>query len=143
MKIVLNSLLVLAVAICTLPGCKPDPPEVPKKDVVTNQLKSGIWKINTVTVDGVASTLFDGMTLAFTATGFTSTNATPVWPASGTWSFVNADDANELKRNDNVNVKIDAISETGLTLSLTWNKTTLGNGREQSVSGKHVFNLRK
>jgi hypothetical protein len=136
----LGSLSILAF-VMLIASCDPPAPPVPK-DVVTDQLKSGSWSVNNVTIDGVSSSTFAGMTLSFTATAYTSTNASPVWPASGTWSFTN-DAATSFKRDDGVDVTIDDISETSLTLSLNWNKTTLGPGRTKSVSGKHVFTLKK
>lgn len=105
-------------------------------------LKSGTWKIKTVSVDGADKlSLFTGMTLSFTATNFSSTNAVPVWPASGTWT-INTDKT-VITRGDGVAVNIDNVSETALGLSLTWGKTTLNGGRTGSVAGKHVFAFTK
>jgi len=38
---------------------------------------------------------------------------------------------------------LNAISETELTLTLTWSKTTLGSGRVASIQGVHTFVLGK
>lgn len=138
----IGSLVILVFLLSFFVACDGSNPGPSATETVTNQLKSGSWRVNTVTVDGVVSNDFAGMTLAFTASAYTSTNASPVWPASGSWNFTR-DDAKVLKRNDGVEVAIDAISDNTLVLSLTWSKRTLGNGREKSVSGRHVFNLRK
>ena len=128
----------LMVGMISLSSCK-------KKTVVPDAaalLKSGAWKIKTVTVDGADKlSLFTGMTLSFSATNFTSTNGVPVWPASGTWTLNT--DKTVITRGDAVTVNIDNISETALGLSLTWGKTTLNGGRTESVAGKHVFTFTK
>lgn len=123
------------IAGCDKSSPAPEPTEAEK---VTTILKSGTWKIFTVTVDDTQSDLYDNMTLSFTNSGYNTTNAAPVWPASGTWSFTN-DSGKILKRDDGVLITIDAVTEDGLVLSLSWSKTTLGKGRTASVNGKHVF----
>jgi hypothetical protein len=106
-------------------------------------LKSGTWKVSTVTVDGANELdMFTGMTLTFTSGNFTSTNADPVWPASGTWTLNAA--AKTFSRNDGLVVTVgDNISETTLKLTLNWDKTTYGGGRTSSVAGEHVFTFGK
>jgi hypothetical protein len=113
------------------------------KEVSTQKLVANTWRVNTVTVDAVDQTaLFTGMTLKFTATGYTTTNGGVVWPASGTWSFT--DEAGKIiKRSDNQEVTITEISDTILKLSLTRTQGTLGSGRTESIAGNHVFNLVK
>lgn len=102
-------------------------------------LTSGIWKMKTVTIDGVnKNDLFTNFTVSFTSTGFTASNGEPVWPASGTWTFTTADQ-NAIVRNDNIEVSVAEISANELTLKLMWSKTTLGSGRVASTQGNHVF----
>lgn len=132
------SFLLLMVGLLSLGSCK-------KKAVAPDAaalLKSGTWKIKTVTVDGADKlSLFTGMTLNFSATNFTSTNGAPVWPASGTWTFNS--DKTFLTRGDGVVVFVDNITEPSLGLSLSWSKTTVGGGRAGSVAGAHVFTFGK
>lgn len=132
----------LACGLFFIAGCdksSPTPAAVATEaEKVTATLKSGTWKIFTVTVDGTQNDSYDNMALTFTNTGYTATNGAPVWPASGTWSFTD-NTAKIMKRDDGLLVTIDVITDTGLALSLTWSKTTLGKGRTQSTSGKHVF----
>lgn len=106
-------------------------------------LKSGTWKIGTVTVDGANETdLFTGMTLTFGASSFSSTNADPVWPASGTWTLNAA--AKTITRGDALVVNIgNNLSATALTLTLDWDKTTFGGGRIGSIEGAYVFTFGK
>lgn len=111
-----------------------------KQEEVTALLVGKTWKVQSVSVDGVdRSSMFTGMTIAFTNTGFTVTNAGPVWPATGTWTYTDAE-ANFIKRSDNLEVQVAATAST-LTLTLTWTRTTLGPGKAESVAGKHVFVL--
>jgi hypothetical protein len=63
-----------------------------------------------------------------------------VWPAAGTWKLT---DASTIDRDGDVTVKIDHLDAQGLTVSLSWSKTTYGGGRASSVSGAHVFELVK
>ena len=116
-----------------------DPATPTEAQRVTSLMKTGPWKIQSVTVDGVnQNALFTGLTLSFSDKGFTSTNGVPVWPLSGTWTFVN-DQASSFTRNDGVIVTIQDITSTSMTLRLTWSKTTFGPGRVTSISGQTVF----
>lgn len=135
------SSLILILAVVFLSSCGGSDPSI--TDVNQGLLSSGTWKISNVNVDGTDQTsLFTGLTLQFTATNYTTTNGEPVWPASGTWSFTD-DTATAVKRSDGVVVGISSISETSLVLTLTWDKTTLGTGRVNSVKGAHTFTFTK
>ena len=86
-----------------------------EEDVTLKQLTAGTWQMSSVTVDGVnQNALFTGLTLTFTATGYTAVNGDPVWPASGTWSFADAD-KKTIVRNDGVTVNLESISDNSLT----------------------------
>jgi hypothetical protein len=90
-------------------------------------------------VDGVnKNDLYEGLSLTFTSTGFTSIGGEPVWPSSGSWTFV-VGSAKSITRSDGVVVTIDEVTEVTLTMSLTWTENTLGSGRIRSVEGEHVF----
>lgn len=129
-------------SLCLMLSCKTDNPVTPERERVSALLSSGTWNIDNVTIDGVANTSFAGMTLVFTRTTYTTTNGDAVWPATGTWSFAD-DTAKVVKRGDDIEVAIEAISEASMTLSLMWTKTTLGAGRGKSLSGRHVFTFKK
>lgn len=105
----------------------------------TTQQLSASWKVQTVTKDGVDITAqFTNMILSFTASSYTSTNTTPVWPASGTWKFDDAT-AKTILRSDGAEVTITAISSNSLTLQLTWSENVFKGGRITSVSEPYVF----
>ena len=123
-------------------GTKSDPtPVVTEPQRVTSLLKTGTWKVQSVSVDGTdQSALFKNFTLSFTDAGFATVNGTAVWPASGTWKFV-SDQATSFTRDDGLVVTIQNVSSTQLIISLVWTKTTLGPGRVGSVKGTTVFTL--
>jgi hypothetical protein len=107
-------------------------------------LSSHDWKLQSLTVDGVDKTsMYPGMTLSFTATSYSSSNGTPVWPQIGTWSFPGGTDATTILRDDQIEVHVDQIRDDHLELSLTWNKDTFGSGRTSSIRGRHTYVLGK
>lgn len=140
-----------------LTNCKDDGPGTPPK--TESELRAeimaggtGKWTPPTgspVTVNDLAvPELFEGFTITFTSTGtggtYTTTGTTPVWPRSGTWTFV-GDDGLKFKRDDNVEVTITDITETSLKLSMEWTETTYEEptGRSNSLAGTTVFTLSK
>jgi hypothetical protein len=133
--------LAFIVVLTGLMSCKDDDPSPQEK--ATNLLTSSTWKIKTVSVDATDRTsLYPGLTLTFTATGYTTTNGGVIWPADGTWSFKDQS-ATVITRSDGLEITIQELSETSLKLAFTWAKTTLGSGRVQSVSGQHVMTFSK
>ncbi len=132
--------IAVVILIAALAGCKKSD-SLSAKQVNTNMLTSHVWKLQSLQVDNVDKTsLYTGMPLTVGAATYTSTNGAPVWAASGTLSFT---DDGKTKRDDQVDVSVDQITDAQLVLSLTWNKTTLGGGRTSSVSGKHVYTFVK
>ena len=134
-------LAVTLAAVTLLSGCKSDDPTPQQANM--KKLTSGAWTVSQVTVDGVdQSSLFTGMTLQFTKTTYTATNGVPVWPTSGSWTFV--DKTGKLIRRDNeLDITIVAISTSELKLSLDWDQDTYSGGRRRSVAGEHLFTFRK
>ena len=147
MKTLIKILLIVPVlsGILLLSHCggskSNDPAPVTEPQRVTSLLKTGTWKIQSVSVDGAdQSALFKNFTLSFTDAGFATVNGSAVWPASGTWKFV-SDQATSFTRDDGLVVTIQTVSSTQLIISLVWTKTTLGPGRIESVKGTTVFTL--
>lgn len=138
------SLFIFALSAMTLvagslvfSSCKKD--DESAKDKNLKILVSGKWTMTDVFVDGVnRNDLFSGLTLTVSNNTYTTENGGPVWPASGTWTFVDKK-ANALLRNDGTLVSILTLTKTNLKLSLQWNDTTLGNGKKSSVKGEHIF----
>ncbi|MBI1767753.1 MAG: hypothetical protein HYR67_05235 [Bacteroidetes bacterium] len=137
MKFLITTLAVIC--LVQFSGCKPDSPspQGPTKALM------GSWVLQSALVDNVDQTsTYQGLTLTFTATTYTSTNGKAVWPASGTWTFVSPN-GKTIKRDDGLLIDIVEISSTKLKLSFIWANTTLGGGRESSVGGQNVFTLTK
>lgn len=137
-----TSALALMLVLLFLPGCKSASKEDPSpSDQMKSILTSGTWNLQTVTVDGVDKTsTYSALTLAFTATTFSSTNGRVVWPSLGNWQFSDETGRN-IKRGDDLSIAIGEATTSKLVLSLTWNKTTFG--RVESVKGAHVFTFTK
>ena len=132
----------LMAILLMLTGCrKEDPkPSLTESEKATALLTSGSgWVIQTVLVDGVDNTaLFAGLKLSYTATDYSTVNGGVIWPASGTWKFTD-DTGKNILRSDGMPITLNEITSTKLVLGLTWSKTTLAGGRENSVAGNHVF----
>lgn len=153
----LKTALLYSCFILLLTNCGDEGPGTPPK--TESELRaailaggSGTWTPpsgSPVTVNDVAvPELFQGFTIKFTSTGtggtYTTTGTTPVWPRSGTWTFI-GDDGLKFKREDNLEVTITDITETSLKLSLEWASTTFEDptGRSKSLAGTTVFTLSK
>jgi hypothetical protein len=137
-KVILSFLAVIA--IVSLSDCKKKDPS--PQDGIKSQLVGPIWKIKTVSVDGVDYTSsYTGMTIIFRETTYNTTNGGVVWPASGTWSF-NSADGTKIIREDGKEVTV-AVSSTQLDLLLFWPTSTFEGGRTSSVKGNHTFTFTK
>ena len=118
---------------------KKDPQPTQSEAEKATALLSGAWKLQTVTVDGTDQTdVYKGLTLGFAGTSYTTINGGIVWPASGSWKFTD-DTASTIERSDGLKLSLQQISETGLTLGLSWPTTSLNTGRTSSLKGSHTF----
>lgn len=139
----------LALVVMFISGCgggKSDPAPAPvETEAVKNTklLTTGTWNVQTVSVDAVdKTTVYKDLKITFNSTGFTATGGGSVWPATGTWKF--SDDTGKvITRGDGLSISLTEVSTTKLVLALAWTKTTLGDGRVESVSGQHVFTFGK
>jgi hypothetical protein len=139
----------LLVAFTTLTACKSDPeppaPEPTEAEKITAILTGGTgrWSLASVVVEGEnAAELFKDFSITFTSTNYTTTGTTPVWKRSGTWSFTDAT-ATKFKRDDNVEVTIESISDTQLKLTLIQAQQVTEGGRSTALRGKHEFVMNK
>ncbi len=141
----ISSTLLIISTVCflmTIASCSSNDVKS-ETDRVKGILTASTWKMQTVVVDAVdQSTVYKGLTLNFTDSGFTSTNGGVVWPTSGTWKFTD-DSAKTITRNDTLVITITEVTDTKLVLTLTWATTTLGSGRVESVKGSNVFTFGK
>jgi len=127
----------LLFTVTILAGCDD---EVPASEKQTNLLLAGQpWVIENLTVDGVDKTnLYPSLKLTFAKQTYSSEGGEPVWPASNTWSYTNAT-ATAFTRGDGVEVLIESVTSSSLVLKLSWDETTIGGGRGESIEGDHVF----
>jgi len=140
---IVTMLVVTAIAApLVLAGCKEDE-VVLETDRVRKLLTANTWTMQSMTVDGIDKTAsYAGLTLKFDNTHFTTTQGSPVWPASGLWTFAE-DSGTIIVRDDDVEMTIQEINTDKLVLAFTWTETTLGPGRLSSTSGEHVFTFVK
>jgi hypothetical protein len=123
---------------------KPTPatPET-EQQRVRKFLTTGTWKFESLAIDGQRENdLYPNLTIKFTDTGFTSTNGSPVWPASGTWQFSN-EQATKINRGDNIELTITSVTANIFQFKLTWGLTIFDDGRNEALAGLHVFTMRK
>jgi hypothetical protein len=138
-----NVFMAAVVTICLLAivRCKKDDPQ-PETERVKTLLKSNTWKLQSALVDGMDKTaLYNGLTITFTDSNYTTTEGNVMWPASGSWSFSD-DSATKIIRNDDLAISLE-VTATTLKLSFAWSKSTLGRGRESSLEGQHLFTFTK
>ena len=134
------SYVLLGFALITFSDCVDPGPSETESGKNTRILSTGgPWTLQSVSVNGVDRTsMYAGLTVTFSSTGYTTVNGGAVWPASGTWNFTDAF-GSTIRRSDGVDISLIDITEDRLVLSLVWSKTTLGNGRTGSVAGQHEF----
>lgn len=116
------------------------------QEAALKKLSAGTWNVSSVMVDNSNQTsLFNNLTIKFNENlSFSSSNGEPVWPSSGTFSFIDGATTTQVQRSDGVLFNIQELTDTSLKLSLQWNKTTIGKGgRNNSVNGQHIFTLNK
>jgi hypothetical protein len=132
----LNGLFLVQLSSCANKGEDPGPSV--QDEVKAKLTTPAKWNLLSVQVDGSDKTsVYAGLTISFTPTGYTTTNGRSLWPASGTWSFVGTD-GKRIKREDGTEIGVE-VTDSSLRLSFTWAKTTLGGGRLESISGQHVL----
>jgi len=134
----LGLLPAIVVTLPFLSGCKREDreTEADKK----SRILQGTWSMESVTVDGVdRSTIYEGLTLSFTLSTYTTTNGLPVWPEYGTWRFEDVS-ARIILRDELIRIEVVEVSPAKLTLKFPWEDTTFGpGGRGNSVAGEHIF----
>jgi len=138
--ILLCATILFLLFLTALSGCNNDP-EIAETERVKSILIDGTWNVQSVIVSGTDQTsVYNGLQINFTGSGYTAQNGGSVWPPTGTWEFTD-ETAKSMIRNDDLVVSIAQLEQKKLVLELTWNKTTLGSGRVGSISGAHTFTL--
>lgn len=132
-----TAILGTLVLIIVMTTCSPSKTNSVERNMIVSRLVANAWVVRSVSVDGVDRTgMYTGLIIQFSATNFQSMNGLPIWPISGTWTFLPGT-VNKIVRNDGTAIDI-AFSGSNLTMTMTWPYSSLG-GRTQSIVGVHVF----
>jgi hypothetical protein len=132
--------LLLVVTTLIFNGCKkgddPDPAVEKFKQL------SGVWRLGTITNDGLdVTTQYIDFTLTINPDKtFVTTNGNNPWPDSGTLEFT-GNDLDRWLRNDGIEITIQNATTSSLVLSMT--QSSIANGRESGVTGQFIFSLIK
>lgn len=122
-------------------GCGDNGPTVQEKTEAL--LVSAQWKNPVVTVDGIdQSALYQNFKIQFGHNTYTSSGGEPLWPASGTWVFMD-ENATTMKLDGKLEIKISELTETNLELIFQNDNTTFTSGRLMSIKGGNKFRLKK
>lgn len=131
----LSTLLMLS-ALLLFPGCG-DKTE-PESERVKKLLVAGEWGIQSVNGNAIDLTsVYKNLKLTFKDGTFTSSGGEPIWPASGSWNFI---DPSAKKMNAaSLEITILEVTDKKLSYSLPWTKTTVTGGRIVSIPGDITF----
>ena len=144
-KVLVVSLVLLLWACGGDDGPDPDPqPTLAELQAEVTTKLSRTWILSGVTRDGMdVESEFPGFTVAFTASGFTTSNGSFAWDSTGTWSFQSGS-SDTIIRDDNVTMSV-AFSNNDSQLSLSFNvpDTSLDIGKVAGIPGNYVFDLTK
>jgi hypothetical protein len=119
-------------------SCKEEAEPLTAEQRVTAVLTSGTWKVKSLYIDGIESKAYADLTLNFTTTSFTAANGVPMWPTTGTWSFLD-DSAVAIKRNDDVYLNLNVVDDNTLELNIFWSIPSTS----FDPKGSHTFLLYK
>ena len=148
MKTIKNiTILAVIAVIATLSACGGDDTPTPVTDPTTEVIKAlgKSWTATSVSLDDADVTGdWAGFALTFLQSqGYSATNLSAesilVWPVSGSYTFPNANNANQILRNDGVQMTLSNVTETSATLSF---RITGRTGRTDGLIGEWVFVMR-
>jgi hypothetical protein len=135
------SMAIIILTTTILLGCGDNGPTAQEKTEAL--LVSAQWKNPVVTVDGIdQSALYQNFKIQFGHNTYTSSGGEPLWPASGTWVFVD-ENATTLKLDGKLEIQISELTETNLELIFQNDNTTFTSGRSMSIKGENKFRLKK
>lgn len=134
-------IITFALGIFILTSCGSDPKGPSEEELFQDKLDH-IWTLTTgqVTVDDVDVTeAFASMTIAFTSDNHYTTvhGVAPIWPAAGTFKLEkSSNNLYDIIRDDGMQIKVLALTDKSITLSLQYAYT---GGRSGRVSGNYKF----
>lgn len=98
------------------------------------------WNLSGASVDGLnVDDWFNGLQISFTESkSFTVANAVPpIWIAAGTFELEKTGSNYVIKRNDGVDLLITTLSETSVSISMTY--VGDDNARIAGITGSYTF----
>ena len=110
--------------------------ELTPNEAASKILTGSSWKLQSTKIDGVSSNLYSGLQITFTESGYTTDNGGDIFGASGSWTF-NVTNGKEITLGSGLNIQLESLASTGLTVSFFWDKTILNQGRTESLKGQH------
>jgi len=124
-------------------GPNPDSDPDPQAEAL-QKLSSGTWSVSSITRNGTDVTSdFAGFTISFTSSGFTTTNGTGAWEASGSWNWEDPQGASIRLDNGIIVQLVFSNNDATLTCSFTVPETIFNIGRTKALAGNFVFVLNK
>lgn len=130
--------LLMAVVIAMV-SCDEAKNEVEKsiQDKFTEQIV-GTWNVNTVEVDGVTLSDFNGFSLTLSDGSYTTTNGNGIWPAQGTWKYTDSG-ITSITRDDGIEIAIRLlVIDDALELTFTY---SVADGRVLGINDNFTFIL--
>jgi hypothetical protein len=118
------------------------PPELSPNEKTQRLLINKTWDLSIVTVDGIARNIYSGLSLKFQQSTYTSENGLDIFPVSGTWEF-SGSEGNKIIRDDGLEIVIESITDSQLTLNFYWSSSNFIGGRSNELAGLHRFILSK
>lgn len=146
------TLIVSLAVFSTMIGCSDDdggggPEPDPQQEFI--QKLSGAWTVASVTRDGVdVISDFQGFSVTFTSSGYTTQNGGVAWENSGSWDFSippSSDGSTAtVTIDDSISVTLTfSNNDQTLTVSFTIQETKFGTSRTKSLAGSYVFVVNK
>ena len=146
-------ILSISLAIyATMIGCSGDDggdgPEPDAQQMFIDKL-SGHWTVASATRDGVdVVSDFQGFSVTFTSSGYTTQNGGVAWEGSGSWDFSTPPSSDGSTATVTLDGSISVTltfsnNDQTLTVTFTINETKFGAGRTKSLAGSYVFVLNR
>lgn len=123
-------------------ACKSDDPAPLTEEQQTLKNLAKTWNLKSASVDGMnVEEWFDGLRVSFTENkSFTVENAVPpIWISSGSFELVKIGSVYTIKRSDGVDLTISTLSETVITITMTYEAPA--SARMAGISGSFTFSF--
>ncbi len=139
MKKILITLVSLSL-VSLLTACQGDDPAPLTEEQQTLKDLAKTWSLSGASVDGTdVAEWFNGLKVSFTESkSFTVENAVPpIWISSGSFELLKSGSVYTIKRSDGVDLTISTLSETTVTITMTYDAPA--SARMAGISGSFTF----